>query len=165
MRRRVGSVTSVEDDIFSAVGGLELGHEGDTGALDSSGSLGASSSSGLLPDFAPAEQPARSLFVRNVAPDVTDEEIRQLFQAHGDIRTLYTACKHRGFVIISYYDLRSSVRACQLLQGAVLGGRPLEVAFSAPKDKSDAGVNQVGCHAACPQWLPVHSCVDGMSVL
>ncbi|KAK6142286.1 hypothetical protein DH2020_022634 [Rehmannia glutinosa] len=27
---------------------------------------------------------------------------------YGDIRTLYTACKHRGFVMISYYDIRAA---------------------------------------------------------
>ncbi|MED6106427.1 hypothetical protein PIB30_004659 [Stylosanthes scabra] len=43
------------------------------------------------------EHPSRTLFVRNINSNVGDSELRALFEQYGDIRTLYTACKHRGF--------------------------------------------------------------------
>ncbi len=77
MRRRIGSV---EDDIFSAVGGLELGH--DIHDLDGEGS-GSAAAAAALGDHMLGEAPSRTLFVRNVEADVADEEIRALFQVGG----------------------------------------------------------------------------------
>jgi RNA recognition motif-containing protein len=62
------------------------------------------------------EYPSRTLFVRNINIHTSDEELLQLFQQHGEIRTMYTACKHRGFVMITYYDIRAATRAKQMLQ-------------------------------------------------
>eukprot|EP00879_Flechtneria_rotunda_P026968 GHRR01028820.1.p1 GENE.GHRR01028820.1~~GHRR01028820.1.p1 ORF type:complete len:256 (+),score=109.74 GHRR01028820.1:1149-1916(+) len=181
LRRRVGSTASVEEDIFSTVGGLELGHEFTScnpdsngvaasaasvaeqlaavgsGAATASGSSSGSSnpsagaathglgipSVASLADLAPVETPSRTLFVQKVAADVSDEDVRRLFAAHGDLRTLYTASKHRGLVIIGYYDLRSAMSAAQALSGYVLAGRPLEVTYSAPKKGEVNQVNQV----------------------
>jgi RNA recognition motif-containing protein len=42
------------------------------------------------------EHPSRTLFVRNINNNVEDSELRALFEQYGTIRTLYTACKHRG---------------------------------------------------------------------
>lgn len=55
------------------------------------------------------------------------------FQQYGDIRTLYTACKPRGFVMISYYDLRAARNAMRALQNKALRGRNLDIHFSIPK--------------------------------
>ncbi|GJW23431.1 RNA-directed DNA polymerase, eukaryota, reverse transcriptase zinc-binding domain protein [Tanacetum coccineum] len=54
-------------------------------------------------------------------------------QQYGDIRTLYTACKHRGFVMISYYDIRAARRAMQALQNKPLRRRKLDIHYSIPK--------------------------------
>lgn len=54
-------------------------------------------------------------------------------QQYGDIRTLYTACKHRGFVMISYYDIRASQNAMKALQNKSLRRRKLDIHFSIPK--------------------------------
>ncbi|GKC11614.1 MEI2-like protein 4, partial [Tanacetum coccineum] len=54
-------------------------------------------------------------------------------QQYGDIRTLYTACKHRGFVMISYYDIRAARRAMQALQNKPLRRRKLNIPYSIPK--------------------------------
>lgn len=56
-----------------------------------------------------------------------------LFQQYGDIRTLYTACKHRGFVMISYYDIRSARNAMRSLQNKPLRRRKLDIHYSIPK--------------------------------
>ena len=54
-------------------------------------------------------------------------------QQYGDIRTLYTACKHRGFVMISYYDIRAARTAMRALQNKPLRRRKLDIHFSIPK--------------------------------
>ncbi|KAJ0451298.1 putative RNA recognition motif domain, mei2-like RNA recognition, RNA-binding domain superfamily [Helianthus annuus] len=89
------------------------------------------------------EHPSRTLFVRNINSNVEDSELRALFEQHGDIRTLYTACKHRGFVMISYYDIRAARTAMRALQNKPLRRRKLDIHYSIPKDNpSDKDINQ-----------------------
>ncbi|KAF5752771.1 protein MEI2-like 5 [Tripterygium wilfordii] len=89
------------------------------------------------------EHPSRTLFVRNINSNVEDSELRALFEQYGDIRTLYTACKHRGFVMISYYDIRAARTAMRALQHRVLRRKKLDIHFSIPKDNpSDKDINQ-----------------------
>ncbi|VVB12634.1 unnamed protein product [Arabis nemorensis] len=89
------------------------------------------------------EHPSRTLFVRNINSNVEDSELRFLFEQFGDIRTLYTACKHRGFVMVSYYDIRASRAAMRALQSKILKRRKLDIHFSIPKDNpSEKDVNQ-----------------------
>lgn len=59
-------------------------------------------------------------------------------QAFGEIHSMYTACKHRGFVVISYYDIRAATLANHTLQGQALKGQALEVHFSLPKDEKES---------------------------
>ena len=66
------------------------------------------------------EYPSRTLFVRNINIHTTDGELLALFRQHGEIRSMYAACKHRGFVMISYYDIRASTRAKHMLQVRLL---------------------------------------------
>lgn len=54
-------------------------------------------------------------------------------QQYGAIRQLYTACKHRGFVMISYYDIRAARSAMRALQNKPLRRRKLDIHFSIPK--------------------------------
>ncbi|RDX94288.1 Protein MEI2-like 2, partial [Mucuna pruriens] len=89
------------------------------------------------------EHPSRTLFVRNINSNVEDSELRAHFEQYGDIRTLYTACKHRGFVMISYYDIRAARTAMRALQNKPLRRRKLDIHFSIPKDNpSDKDINQ-----------------------
>jgi hypothetical protein len=171
LRRGLGSTASVEEDIFSTVGGLELGghdlaaaaavaageaaglhgieHAGSSGALGAAGGIPSAAS---LADLAPVDSPSRTLLVQNVTHDVSDEELRQLFAAHGDLRTLYTAAKSCGLVIVGYFDLRAAVAATTALQGFLLAGRPLEVAYSAPKKGETNQINQVGAACCVYAW-------------
>ncbi|CAL0330065.1 unnamed protein product [Lupinus luteus] len=122
-------------DLFSSGGGMEL--EGDehlnsgkrTSGLDGD-SVFYGGSKGKLPF---GEQPSRTLFVRNINSNVEDSELKALFEQYGDIRTIYTACKHRGFVMISYYDLRAAQDAMQALQNRPLRSRNLDIHYSIPK--------------------------------
>ncbi|XP_024005675.1 uncharacterized protein LOC18029147 isoform X2 [Eutrema salsugineum] len=89
------------------------------------------------------EHPSRTLFVRNINSNVEDSELKALFEQYGDIRTLYTACKRRGFVIISYYDIRAARMAMRSLQNKPLRRRKLDIHFSIPKDNpSEKDMNQ-----------------------
>lgn len=152
-------VGDVEDyDLFGSGGGMEL-------EFDSSESLTANmakanindgySGNGSIQYGIPngvgavagehpyGEHPSRTLFVRNINSNVEDAELRTLFEQYGDIRTLYTACKHRGFVMISYYDIRAARTAMRALQNKPLRRRKLDIHFSIPKDNpSDKDINQ-----------------------
>lgn len=46
---------------------------------------------------------------------------------------LYTACRHRGFVMISYYDIRAAQNAKRELQNKPLKRRKLDIHYSIPK--------------------------------
>jgi RNA recognition motif-containing protein len=89
------------------------------------------------------EHPSRTLFVRNINSNVEDEELTVHFEQYGPIRTMYTQCKHRGFVMISYYDIRHAKNAMRNLQGKVLRRRKLDIHYSIPKDNpSEKDQNQ-----------------------
>lgn len=145
-------------DLFGSGGGMEL--DFDTQESLSMGMSNVSLSDGVggngisqygFPNGAAAvagehpygEHPSRTLFVRNINSNVEDSELRTLFEQYGAIRTLYTACKHRGFVMISYYDIRAARTAMRALQNKPLRRRKLDIHFSIPKDNpSDKDVNQ-----------------------
>lgn len=147
-----------DTDFFGNLGGMELENDGQDNL-----SLGMSKMSltdGMLGNgmihFAPpngagaiagehpyGEHPSRTLFVRNINSNVEDSELKSLFEQYGDIRTLYTACKHRGFVMISYYDIRDARAAMRGLQNKPLRRRKLDIHFSIPKDNpSEKDINQ-----------------------
>ncbi|XVF49512.1 hypothetical protein PTKIN_Ptkin04bG0018700 [Pterospermum kingtungense] len=136
-------------DLFCSGGGMEL--EGDDhvsmGSRNSDlvGVLnGRGGSNGLILGEHPyGEHPSRTLFVRNINSNVEDSELKALFEQFGDIRTLYTACKHRGFIMISYYDIRAARNAMRALQNKPLRRRKLDIHYSIPKDNpSEKDVNQ-----------------------
>lgn len=155
-------------DLFSSVGGMDLGDDGSSAGQRNSeypggmsnGQLGGSNGS-AVGEHPYGEHPSRTLFVRNINSNVEDSELRILFevcnltlflsmflslwvhlfinifflnaQQYGDIRALYTACKHRGFVMISYYDIRAARNAMRALQNKPLRRRKLDIHYSIPK--------------------------------
>ncbi|KAK4347319.1 hypothetical protein RND71_033658 [Anisodus tanguticus] len=147
-----------EYDLFGSGGGLELDSDGQehlnlgisrVSLADPLGSNGAAiygvlNGAGAVTGEHPlGEHPSRTLFVRNINSNVEDSELRTLFEQYGDVRTLYTACKHRGFVMISYFDIRAARTAMRALQNKPLRRRKLDIHFSIPKDNpSDKDVNQ-----------------------
>ncbi|XP_048137526.1 protein MEI2-like 4 isoform X2 [Rhodamnia argentea] len=138
-----------ELDFFSNVGGMDLEDEATSVGqkyLEYPGGIShvQSGSNGLVAGEHPhGEYPSRTLFVRNISSNVEDSELQSIFKSYGDIRTLYTACKHRGFVIISYYDIRAAHKAMQALQGKPLRRRKLDIHYSVPKENpSEEDVNQ-----------------------
>ncbi|KAI9398287.1 hypothetical protein POPTR_003G162700v4 [Populus trichocarpa] len=136
-------------DFFSSVGGMDLGDDGSVAQIDSefhggasNGQLGACNLS-VAGEHPYGEHPSRTLFVRNINSNVEESELRAIFEQYGDIRTLYTACKHRGFVMISYYDIRAAKNAMKALQNRPLRCRKLDIHYSIPKDNpSEKDFNQ-----------------------
>jgi len=89
------------------------------------------------------EHPSRTLFIRNINSSCEDEELRLLFESFGAIRSMHTHSKHRGFVMISYYDIRDSKQAMKNLQGKILRKRKLDIHYSIPKDNpTEKDLNQ-----------------------
>ena len=66
------------------------------------------------------------------------------------MRSLYTAAKARGFVVVGYHDTRAATLAQHTLTGQALGTQRLDVHFSLPKDDREA--NQVCSRAAISGW-------------
>ncbi|KAF8693244.1 hypothetical protein HU200_038626 [Digitaria exilis] len=136
----------IDDDIFYTGGGMEL--ETDEGKKIAEPNGGASEGLGLLNgtlngEHPYGEHPSRTLFVRNINSNVEDSELKLLFEHYGEISNLYTACKHRGFVMISYYDIRSARNAMRALQNKPLRRRKLDIHYSIPKDHpSEKDINQ-----------------------
>ncbi|XP_042007429.1 protein MEI2-like 5 [Salvia splendens] len=144
----------LDDDIFASGGGMEIEPEyllngtsrmsPDSIGPSSIAQYGFANSVGSVSSEHPyGEHPSRTLFVRNIDSSVKDSELKSLFEQYGDIRTLYTACKHRGFVMISYYDIRAARSAMRGLQNTPLRRRKLDIHFSIPKDNpSEKNLNQ-----------------------
>lgn len=134
-------------DFFSSVGGMDLEDDGLSEGQKKFEFTGGVSPSGnnasIAGEHPHGEHPSRTLFVRNINSNVEDAELRALFEQYGGIRTLYTACKHRGFVMISYYDIRAARTAMKALQNKPLRRRKLDIHYSIPKDNpSEKDVNQ-----------------------
>ncbi|VVB03169.1 unnamed protein product [Arabis nemorensis] len=147
-----------ECDVFCTGGGMELDVESqDNHGVDASGMQ--ISDRGAANAFVPrkrpnmsgrvsvehpnGEHPSRTLFVRNINSSVEDSELSALFEPFGEIRSLYTACKSRGFVMISYYDIRAAHAAMRALQNTLLRKRTLDIHFSIPKENpSEKDMNQ-----------------------
>ncbi|KAI3719716.1 hypothetical protein L6452_20618 [Arctium lappa] len=153
-----GADESEEIDLFGSGGGMELESDlidnlnigmskvslGDGVAANGVAAYNLPNGVGTVAGEHPyGEHPSRTLFVRNINSNVEDSELRTLFEQYGDIRTLYTACKHRGFVMISYYDIRAARTAMRALQNKPLRRRKLDIHYSIPKDNpSDKDINQ-----------------------
>ncbi|GFR50355.1 hypothetical protein Agub_g12565 [Astrephomene gubernaculifera] len=132
---RSGYQRQEEQDIFSAVGGMELGMDAELEAMGAD----AASTSG----YEPHSEPSRTLFARHINPAASDEELLAMFKVFGDVRHVYTVSKHRGFVMVTYYDLRAAARAQAALNGIPLTGVPLDVHFCAPKGDQTANQGTV----------------------
>ncbi|KAM7272912.1 hypothetical protein ACFE04_027576 [Oxalis oulophora] len=127
-------------DLFSSVGGMEL--EGDDHLIPrrrNSDYMGGVS----VGEHPRCEQPSRTLFVSNIDSNVEDSELKRIFQHFGEIRTLYTAGKIRGFVMIAYYDIRAARNAVTTLQRKPLRDLELDIHYSNPKENpSEKDVNE-----------------------
>ncbi|XWS68739.1 hypothetical protein CRYUN_Cryun04dG0117600 [Craigia yunnanensis] len=128
-----------ELDVFSSVGGIDLGDD-DSTVVRTNSEFPGENHLGLCNGLVAAEHPSRTLFVGNINSNVEDSELKALFEQYGDIRTLYTSCKHRGLVI-SYYDIRAARNAMKALQNRPLRRRKLDIHYSIPKYQDNPSEN------------------------
>ncbi|KAM3386735.1 hypothetical protein ACQJBY_009959 [Aegilops geniculata] len=137
---RANNMDDIDDDIFSTGGGMELEADENNKLLKLNGeaNTGQTGFNGLLY----GENPSRTLSIRNINTNVEDTELKLLFEQYGDIRTLYTAYKHHGLVMISYYDIRSAERAMKALQSKPFRQWKLEIHYSIPKENPLENDNQ-----------------------
>ncbi|XP_024027450.1 protein MEI2-like 1 isoform X2 [Morus notabilis] len=134
---QANSGDELEDfDLFSNGGGLELGEDRLSTVHQKYNLVGVGCNGSVVGEHSCGEHPSRTLFVRNISSSIEDSELKALFERYGDIRTLYTACKHRGFVMISYYDIRAAQNAMRTLQNKPLKHRNLDIHYSIPKDNA-----------------------------
>uniref|UniRef100_A0A453NVS5 RRM domain-containing protein n=1 Tax=Aegilops tauschii subsp. strangulata TaxID=200361 RepID=A0A453NVS5_AEGTS len=135
-----------DDEIYCTWGGMELETDENKklqelkgGGNDGLGFLNGTLNGGHLH----GEHPSRTLFVRIINSNIEDSELKLIFEHYGDIRTLYTACKHHSFLMISYYDIRSEGNAMSAFHNKSLRGRKLDIQYSIPKDNpSEKDLNQ-----------------------
>lgn len=59
--------------------------------------------------------------------------IHLLVQQFGEIQALHTACKNRGFIMVSFYDIRAAQNAARALQNKLLRGTKLDIRYSISK--------------------------------
>ncbi|CAM0904839.1 unnamed protein product [Alopecurus aequalis] len=134
---RANNRDDIDDDIFSTGGGMELEADEHNKLLKLNGG-GNSCQSGLnglqYGENPYGEHSSRTLFVRNMNTNVPDSELKLLFGQYGDIQRLYTAYKHHGFVMISYYDIRSAEHAMKALQSKLFRHWKLDIHYSTPKE-------------------------------
>ncbi|MBA0758853.1 hypothetical protein Gotri_021815 [Gossypium trilobum] len=127
-----GTEDAEELDVFSSIGGMDLGDDGP--GVRKNYEFPEKSRPGLLNGSVAGEHPSRTLFVRNINSNVEDSELKAVFELYGEIRALDSACKHRGFVMISYFDIRAAQKAIEALQDRPLRSRKLDIHYSIPKD-------------------------------
>ncbi|ESQ40664.1 hypothetical protein EUTSA_v10012619mg [Eutrema salsugineum] len=121
-------------DLFSSVGGMELDGDVFSSVGQRDGKRGSTVS--VVGEPSRGEVLSRILFVRNMDRIIEDYELKVLFEQYGDVRALHTAGKSRGFIMVSYYDLRAAQNATRALHGRLLRGRKLDIQYPIPKDNS-----------------------------
>ncbi|KAI0830801.1 hypothetical protein BC628DRAFT_1486999 [Trametes gibbosa] len=88
------------------------------------------------------ERPCRTLFIRNIKYETNSDDVRRLFEEHGEIKTFFDLIANRGMVFVTYFDLRAAERARDRLQGSEISGRPIDVHYSLPRDDNGKGADR-----------------------
>ncbi len=85
----------------------------------------------------------KAIFIGNLPPDATEEEVKLLFSAHGRVRSLRLVrdvfsgtCRGFGFVEMEGHEARAAIGA---LNGLELRGQRLKVNEEQPMKRSGGG--------------------------
>ncbi|XP_066347111.1 protein MEI2-like 4 isoform X2 [Miscanthus floridulus] len=122
----------IDDDIFCTGGGMELEADGNSKLSKVNGGASYSQTRSIVQ--LNGERTSRILFVGNIDSSIEDSELKLMFEQYGDMQTFNASCKHHGFVMVSYYDVRSAENAMRALQSKPLRCRKLDIHYSIPKD-------------------------------
>ena len=83
---------------------------------------------------------------------VNDDLLCPLFSQFGSIHSIYSLCKRRGFVMVSFYDIRHTNEAIKQLQGLLVQGRLLDIHSIPRKINSDIWVSNEELNAEFSRW-------------
>ncbi|XP_050025884.1 heterogeneous nuclear ribonucleoprotein Q isoform X1 [Dermacentor andersoni] len=91
----------------------------------------------IIVDWAdPQEEPdeetmakVKVLYVRNLTADVTEEKLKELFEAHGRVERVK---KIKDYAFVHFEERDHAVHAMEQLQGKDLCGAPMEVSLAKP---------------------------------
>ena len=80
------------------------------------------------------------IFVGNLPFEITEQEIRDAFAAHGDVKSVKMLMdkfsgRFRGMAFVTMEDEAQASAAIAALNGADLGGRPMKVDKSRPREE------------------------------
>ncbi|CAF1921437.1 unnamed protein product [Brassica napus] len=118
-------------DLFSSVGGMELDGDVFSSVGHRNGERGSNNSVGELRR---GEIPSRTILAGNIGSNVEDYELKVLFEQFGDIQAFQTAFKSRGFIMVSFYDIRAAQNAARALHNKLLRGTKLDIRYSIPTE-------------------------------
>jgi RNA recognition motif-containing protein len=83
------------------------------------------------------------LFVGNLSTDTREDDVRELFQPHGTVRSIKLTkdifsggCRGFGFVEMEGHEARAAMAA---LNGKMFKGQPLKVNEERPRDRRPGG--------------------------
>eukprot|EP01133_Synstelium_polycarpum_P013891 gene13891-16387_t len=86
------------------------------------------------------ETPSRTLFVGNISPLTDDDVLQSLFSAFGPVKSIMTKCKHRGFIIVDYYDIRHAISTVRNFKNTEIHKKKVDICYTMLKDyNSDLG--------------------------
>jgi len=80
----------------------------------------------------------KSLFVGNLNSETTEEELRQLFEAYGQIAQVHIIRDRgsglpRGFAFVQMTNDEEARKAIEALNGSILRDRTLSVSYARPR--------------------------------
>ena len=86
----------------------------------------------------------KNIFVGNLPFSATEDEIRQLFEAHGAVQRVSIMMdrdtgRSRGFAFVEMPDDEAGETAIQAINGVSLGGRALNVNAARPRPEKGFG--------------------------
>ncbi|KAL0413756.1 UNVERIFIED_CONTAM: Flowering time control protein FPA [Sesamum radiatum] len=82
--------------------------------------------------YPPRENPpSNNLWIGNLSPDVSNTELKALFEKHGKVDSVISY-PSRNYAFIYFKEIEGADSAKQGLQGHVLRGNPLRIEFAKP---------------------------------
>lgn len=94
---------------------------------------------------------AKNIYVGNLPYSVTSEELREVFEQYGEVRSAvvitdrYTG-RSRGFGFVEMSDNQEADTAIENLNGSNLGGRNIVVNETRPREERSGGGRRSGGH-------------------